>query len=1074
MRPSMRTSSSRARAILLGTTVLAGLSAAAVPAVAQGEAGVETVVVTGIRASLQSAQAIKQNSDQIVDSITAVDIGALPDRSVAEALQRVPGVQITRTDANTDPLRWAGYGNGVFIRGLSWVQSLTNGEEIFGAENGRTISFADISADLMKSVTVYKNPDATMIEGGIGGVVDLETRKPFDFDGLQLAASANVDYDTLGDKATGSFNALVSDRFNTTLGEIGILLSADYQNLISTNALVSTDPWRNTGMTPSGETVHYPKGYTNTFGMIGYKKLDWKQPRVALDATVQWRPSDKLEITFTTIFSKAEPQSVEHNVGWMIPQYNDTSGTVIPYAASYDGAALTNSLQSYTYDANGYWTGGTIYDATSSSTQATYFDTRFDVRHHINKTFQLQAKWNPTNNLEVSLDGYYIDSRATMYSLTIYNEYKSPMFRSWSGSVNWTNWFPNADPVDVTVDIGSDYSPSISYTDTGRSFLATQSNALWAANMDHVENNYAHAYVTRGDAKYTFDGNGLFGIVHAIQAGFRLNYKQAYTRQSGWNWGRVGFKSWGYGGCSGTPADQAAGATADVRAASCRQYIPDFSNVNSANTHLYNFGDVFGQSMPAVWEPNMSWMMNPYQVWTDTQQIEAFPIALGQDGNGLWQSLTHKFGDCTGVLYKCEYPYLGANGASSTTGTSNQKENTYAGYFQIDYAHSSFLGMDVPVTGNIGVRIVRTEYDSGPGYLQLPNQVTLCPAAAAGGDCTDWNSTLTFLGTGNGGNIGYDPVLSNYTNILPSFNFLAGLTSNLQLRAAYSQGLVRPPLADMRNYQAISFHYGNAAPVGSTDPDLQGTYVPMNQNPFTGTGANPYLKPTFSHNYDLSLEWYFSPTGHVALGLFHKTISNYILSGQTILPVTRNGITHDFVIGTYGNGDHGSVEGLEFDYTQFYDQLPGAWGGLGVQFNYTKLYNHGGRNSLAGYANADAAMYAADTSLPMENMSPDSFNAALMYEKYDISARLAYNWRSTFLVNSYAVNLFQPVFQRNYGQLDGSILFTFFDRYKIGFQATNLFKQSTILQIGDTKNTSHTFEWVEGERRFSLILRAHL
>ncbi len=1072
MHPTVSKLSGRARTALLGTTMLASAAMLSATAAMAQDQQLETVVVTGIRASLQSAQSIKRNSDQVVDAITAVDIGALPDRSVAEALQRIPGVQITRTDANTDPLRWAGYGNGVFIRGLSWVQSLTNGEEIFGAENGRTISFADISADLMKGVTVYKNPDATMIEGGIGGVVDLETRKPFDFDGLKMAASANIDYDTLGDKGTGSFNALISDRWHTAIGDIGVLVSGDYQNLISTNTLVSTDPWRNTGTTPAGQNVIYPKGYTNTFGMIGYKRLDWKQPRVALDATVQWRPTERLELTFTTVFSKAEPQSVEHNVGWMIPEYNSSGGVHVPYAASYVGSALNQSVQSYTYDANGYWTGGTIYDATSSSTQATYFDTRFDVRHHINKTFQLQAKWTPTDNLEINVDAYYIDSRATMYSLTAYNEYKSPMFRSWSGSVNWTNWWPTQTPVDVAIDIGSDYSPSISYTDAGRTVLATQSNALWGANMDHVENNYAHAYVTRGDAKYTFQGNGLFSWVHAIQAGYRLNWKQAFTRQSGWNWGRVGFKSWGYGGCSGTPADQAAGATAAVRTASCVAHIPDFANVNSGNTHLYNFGTVFGQNMPAVWEPNVSWMMDPYQVWTDTQAIEALPIALGQDGNGLWQSLTHKYGDCTGVLYKCAYPYLGANGANSTSGVSNQKENTFAGYAQIDYSHDTFLGFDVPVSGNIGVRVIQTEYDSGAGYLQLPNQVTLCPAAAAGGDCTDWNSTLTFLGTGNGGNVPYAPVTSNYTNVLPSFNFLAGLTENLQLRAAYSQGLVRPPLADMRNYQAISFHYGNAAPVGSTDPDLQGTYVPAAQNPFTGTGANPNLKPTFSHNYDLSLEWYFSPSGHVAVGLFHKTISNYILSGQTNVDVTRNGITHTFNIATFANGDHGSVEGLEFDYTQFYDSLPGALGGLGFQFNYTKLYNHGGRNTLAGYADANAARYAADNSLPMENMSPDSFNAALMYEKYDISARIAYNWRSTFLVNSYAVNLFQPVFQRNYGQLDSSILYTLFDHYKIGFQATNLLKESTILQIGDSKNSSHTFEWVEGERRFSLVLRA--
>jgi TonB-dependent receptor len=1049
--------------------MLAGAVVAAMPAQAQQ---METVTVTGIRASLQSAQAIKQNSDQVVDSITAVDIGALPDRSVAEALQRIPGVQITRTDANTDPLRWAGYGNGVFVRGLSWVQSTTNGEEIFGAENGRSISFADISADLMSGVDLYKNPDATMIEGGIGGVVNLKTRKPFDFDGLKIAASADADYSTYGDRGAPSFNALISDRFHTRLGEIGVLVSGDYQNLISTNGLVSTDPYKNAGTTPGGQAVLFPKGYTNTYGMIGYKKIDWKQPRVALDATVQWRPSESLEITFTTIFSKAEPQSTEHNVGWMVPSYNATSGTVIPYAASYLSDSLTKSLKSYTYDAGGYWTGGTLYDATSSSTQATYFDTRFDAAHHINKTFQLQAKWNPTSHLEVNFDGYYIDSRSTQYSMTLYNEYKSRMFRGWSGSINGANFFPNVDPVNVSFDLASDDSPSISYNDAGIKALGTQSNALWGAAMDHVTNNYAHAYVTRGDAKYSFDGNGLFGWVKEIDAGYRLNFKQAITRDSGWNWGRVGFKSWGYGGCSGTAADATANASAAVRLAHCQQYIPDFANVASDATNLYQFGELFGQTMPNLWEPTTGWLKDPARVWTDMQKVEAFPIALGQ--SNFWQSLTTKFGNCQTVVYKCDYPYVGAGGASSTSGTSNQKENTYAGYAQIAFAHDTLLGFEVPVSGNAGVRVVQTEYDSGPGFLKLPSQVTLCPAAANNGNCTDWNEALAFLGTGNGGNVKYDPVTNNYLNVLPSFNFLAHLSDTLQMRAAYSQGLVRPELAKLRNYQSLGFHWGTAAPVGDPNPalnDKQGTYATT--NPFTGTGANPYLKPTFSHNYDVNMEWYFSPTGHVSVGLFHKTISNYVMSGAYQLVVSRNGISKTFNMSTYSNGDHGQVEGLEFDYTQFYDSLPGAWGGLGMQFNYTKLYNHGGRNSLAGYADANAEKYASDNRLPMENMSNDSFNAALMYEKYDISARIAYNWRSTFLVNSYAVNLFQPVFQRNYGQVDTSVLYSFLDHYKVGFQVGNLLKQSTILQIGDSKDVAHNFEWIQGDRKLSLVMRAN-
>src|SRR5271165_5249168 len=100
MYPSMERLGNGAKTVLLGTTILAGLSTALVAtsaAYAQAkDQPMETVVVTGIRASLQSAQSIKQNSDQVVDSITAVDIGALPDRNVAEALQRVPGVTLQR------------------------------------------------------------------------------------------------------------------------------------------------------------------------------------------------------------------------------------------------------------------------------------------------------------------------------------------------------------------------------------------------------------------------------------------------------------------------------------------------------------------------------------------------------------------------------------------------------------------------------------------------------------------------------------------------------------------------------------------------------------------------------------------------------------------------------------------------------------------------------------------------------------------------------------------------------------------------------------------------------------------
>ena len=107
-----------------------------------------TIVVTGQRASLQSSQAIKQNADEIVDSVVAEDIGKLPDRSVTEVLQRVVGVTIDHTyrdiGGNTDPEHFAVEGAGVTIRGLSYVRSELNGRDSFTANGGRSLSFEEL------------------------------------------------------------------------------------------------------------------------------------------------------------------------------------------------------------------------------------------------------------------------------------------------------------------------------------------------------------------------------------------------------------------------------------------------------------------------------------------------------------------------------------------------------------------------------------------------------------------------------------------------------------------------------------------------------------------------------------------------------------------------------------------------------------------------------------------------------------------------------------------------------------------------------------------------------------------
>src|SRR5690606_24599906 len=152
-----------------GLSLVVGSMGFVAPAFAQGADGqIEELLVSGQRASIQSAQDVKRNSNVVVDSIVAEDIGKLPDRSVTEALQRVPGVTVGRY-TNNDAEHPAAEGSGVAVRGLTQVRAELNGRDVFSAASGRGLSFESVPAELMYAVDTYKSPSADMIEGGLGG-----------------------------------------------------------------------------------------------------------------------------------------------------------------------------------------------------------------------------------------------------------------------------------------------------------------------------------------------------------------------------------------------------------------------------------------------------------------------------------------------------------------------------------------------------------------------------------------------------------------------------------------------------------------------------------------------------------------------------------------------------------------------------------------------------------------------------------------------------------------------------------------------------------------------------------------
>jgi len=177
------------------------------------------IVVTGVRASIVGALNRRRDSTQIVDSIVAEDVGKLPDNNVVEALQRVTGIQVTD--------RGQGEAAGIQIRGLPDALTTLNGRNIF-TSSGQAFALQDVSANLVKRVDVFKTRAADQIETGLAGQVDVVTRRPFDFDGFAISALARGIYDQEADKLNPNGALLVSNRWETGIGDIGVLVNGSY------------------------------------------------------------------------------------------------------------------------------------------------------------------------------------------------------------------------------------------------------------------------------------------------------------------------------------------------------------------------------------------------------------------------------------------------------------------------------------------------------------------------------------------------------------------------------------------------------------------------------------------------------------------------------------------------------------------------------------------------------------------------------------------------------------------------------------------------------------------------------
>jgi iron complex outermembrane receptor protein len=229
-------------AVLLGA--LAASQTYAQTAEPSGEkkpaASVEEVVVYGIKESLKNAQEVKREAATVVDAITASDITSLPDKSVVDALTRVPGVTVEVFEATDDPEHFGSEGSTALIRGLDRTLTQFNGRTSFSATQWGAVDLSHIPSELVQSIEVQKNQTASMIEGGIAGTLNVTTRKAFDSEGMQFGGSVKMDYGDLTEEWSPNLSGLFSNRWDSSVGEVGFLVSLAWSETNTASEAVGT------------------------------------------------------------------------------------------------------------------------------------------------------------------------------------------------------------------------------------------------------------------------------------------------------------------------------------------------------------------------------------------------------------------------------------------------------------------------------------------------------------------------------------------------------------------------------------------------------------------------------------------------------------------------------------------------------------------------------------------------------------------------------------------------------------------------------------------------------------------
>ena len=942
----------------------------------------ETIVITGVRESQEKAIEVKRLAPSIQDSISAENIGQLPDVTITDALQRITGVQINRD---------GGVGTSVDVRGLPQVGTMLNGEAFITPDqiDAQQPDFTTLPATLFNQVDVIKSPTAAQTTTGISGAIDLHTYRPWDLPtGFTYAYSLNGQKGDVSRKTGKEGHGLIS--YNGD-GRWGLQLSADYADTTLSGAR-DTDGNGNPGPAMEGldqygvilhgenaesaaayngflgawngapipAQIHqFPNGSVDVNGDgksngvfmgsqdISLYDLTTQRKRKSANASFQFDFGSGL--TFTSDYFYAHQDEWDRNIGIQFNSTNWQGATYVPLKSRNTGATTLGAYNTPPPDQ--YFAGSQIY-ATS-----VYEKWPGDV-----ESYSQVIRWDSTaQNINGQLDfnngGPFKASVRGIYEKAQQSNIETDINISDSDGCLWadartglpcgTFVYPAQlggnrvfNPIGIpqnTIPITADF--------TGRNLIVTMPPALasafanpngWAMKTLESNENYERRTslgVLRFDGQYEF--NKGFKLKFGVRDGIRSGDNQAWT-----------FVTPVYGGIGARNPDGTPNATGClVRYA-------------GSDVILQGSGDQTNGPPPTA---DNTWCTayNSQGYFRagaiSSQQLSKSPPPLANNfreyknllGSGItFWGIDPRAIDNPAAFWHSLYPNSTTQEAPGSTWHVWMKE--LASYLQADLGGE--LG-GMRWSGNVGVRFIKTNLEITQ-HLTGPPGPNITEPADNGTQETD----------------------RSYNDVLPAVNFALNMTDQLVLRLAYSKNML--PLNLSQWGGGLSLNYSL----------LETPTGPLYKIAAGNSNGNPHLDPWRSSNYGVNLEYYINPTSMVALQFFYIDVQSFIKQGSvqncnlpdadgvvrgTCVPITQP---------VQGSGN--SLHGVEFDYRQGFTFLPGLLANTGVQLNFTYSPSDSGERDLAG------------NKIPFQDNSEESGNVILWYQSQRFQTRVAYNYRS--------------------------------------------------------------------------------